>query len=117
DEVAYSKAHEQRLDEAALDGSTTNDKTGVIEKDGKPIGVVIDGLARTGFVTPSRRLEFYSQTMADWGWAEHAIPRYVPGHVYWRDLDRAADEFDLLPNFRLPTLIHTRSPVKWLYEI
>ena len=26
-------------------------------------------------------------------------------------------EFDLLPNFRLPTLIHTRSPVKWLYEI
>ena len=23
----------------------------------------------------------------------------------------------LLPNFRLPTLIHTRSPVKWLYEI
>ena len=27
------------------------------------------------------------------------------------------NEFDLLPNFRLPTLIHTRSPVKWLYEI
>ena len=37
--------------------------------------------------------------------------------MYWRDLDRAANEFDLLPNFRLPTLIHTRSPVKWLYEI
>jgi anaerobic selenocysteine-containing dehydrogenase len=37
--------------------------------------------------------------------------------VYWRDLDRAANEFDLLPNFRLPTLVHTRSPVKWLYEI
>jgi anaerobic selenocysteine-containing dehydrogenase len=37
--------------------------------------------------------------------------------VHWRDLDRSANEFDLLPNFRLPTLIHTRSPVKWLYEI
>jgi hypothetical protein len=37
--------------------------------------------------------------------------------VHWRTLDRAAHEFDLLPNFRLPTLIHTRSPVKWLYEI
>ena len=30
---------------------------------------------------------------------------------------RDEGEFDLLPNFRLPTLIHTRSPVKWLYEI
>jgi anaerobic selenocysteine-containing dehydrogenase len=48
---------------------------------------------------------------------EHAIPRYVPGHVYWRDLKREEGEFDLLPNFRLPTLIHTRSAVKWLYEI
>ena len=72
---------------------------------------------RAGFNTPSRKLEFYSPTLAEWGWPEHAIPRYVPGHVYWRDLDRAANEFDLLPNFRLPTLIHTRSPVKWLYEI
>ena len=26
-------------------------------------------------------------------------------------------EFVLLPNFRLPTLVHTRSPVKWLNEI
>jgi hypothetical protein len=37
--------------------------------------------------------------------------------VHWRDLRRQDGEFDLLPNFRLPTLIHTRSPVKWLYEI
>ena len=55
--------------------------------------------------------------MVDWGWPEHAVPRYVPGHVHWRDLKREEGEFDLLPNFRLPTLIHTRSPVKWLYEI
>ncbi len=32
-------------------------------------------------------------------------------------MKRNDGEFDLLPNFRLPTLIHTRSPVKWLYEI
>ena len=32
-----------------------------------------------GFNTPSRRLEFYSPTLADWGWPEHALPRYVPG--------------------------------------
>ena len=98
DEVAYSKAHEQPAPEDAP-------------------GVAIDGTRRSGFNTPSRKLEFYSPTLAEWGWPEHAIPRYVPGHVYWRDLDRTANEFDLLPNFRLPTLIHTRSPVKWLYEI
>ena len=86
-------------------------------KDGAPIGVVVGGVVRTGFNTPSRRLEFYSPTLKEWGWAEHAVPRYVPGHVYWRDLKREEDEFDLLPNFRLPTLVHTRSPVKWLYEI
>ena len=34
-----------------------------------------------------------------------------------RSLKRDEGEFDLLPNFRLPTLVHTRSPVKWLYEI
>ena len=71
----------------------------------------------SGFTTPSKKLEFFSSTLAEWGWPEHAIPRYVPGHVYWRDLNRSENEFDLLPNFRLPTLIHTRSPVKWLYEI
>ena len=80
-------------------------------------GVVVDGVPRTGFATPSRLLEFRSQTLADWGWPEHAVPRYVPGHVHWRDLRQADGEFDLLPNFRLPTLVHTRSPVKWLYEI
>ena len=77
----------------------------------------VDGLRVQGFNTPSRLLEFYSPTLKDWGWPEHVIPRYVPGHVHWRDLDRGKGEFDLLPNFRLPTLIHTRSPVKWLYEI
>jgi anaerobic selenocysteine-containing dehydrogenase len=96
DDKAYSKAHEQPVDSG---------------------GVEVDGARLAGFNTPSRKLEFFSPTLAEWGWPEHAIPRYVPGHVYWRDLDRSADEFDLLPNFRLPTLIHTRSPVKWLYEI
>jgi anaerobic selenocysteine-containing dehydrogenase len=96
DDVAYSRAHEQVVSEG---------------------GVEIDGVRRAGFNTPSKRLELYSPTLAAWGWPEHVLPRYVPGHVYWRDLDRGANEFDLLPNFRLPTLIHTRSPVKWLYEI
>ena len=98
DDVAYSKTHEQPVDDSAP-------------------GVVVDGVRRSGFNTPSRLLEFFSPTLQSWGWPEHAIPAYAPGHVYWRDLDRAKNEFDLLPNFRLPTLVHTRSPVKWLYEI
>ncbi len=46
---------------------------------------LVDGVALTGFTTPSRRLEFYSQTLVDWGWPEHAVPAYLPGHVHWRD--------------------------------
>ncbi|HEX5217420.1 MAG TPA: molybdopterin-dependent oxidoreductase [Vicinamibacterales bacterium] len=117
DDVAYSKAQEQPISGDAMHGTVVDDRTGRIDKDGKPIGVLIDGLPKVGFNTPSRKLEFYSPTLAAWGWAEHAVPKYVPGHVYWRDLKREENEFDLLPNFRLPTLIHTRSPVKWLYEI
>jgi len=98
DDKAYSKAHEQP---AAAEAP----------------GVTIGDKRMTGFNTPSRKLEFFSPTMAAWGWPEHAIPRYVPGHVYWRELKQEDGEFDLLPNFRLPTLVHTRSPVKWLYEI
>jgi anaerobic selenocysteine-containing dehydrogenase len=114
---AYSRAHERPLTEAeAAGGRYTQDGTSLVRGD-THVGVVVDGVACAGFNTPSRKLEFYSPTLAEWGWPEHAIPRYIPGQVYWRDLNRAANEFDLLPNFRLPTLIHTRSPVKWLYEI
>ena len=111
------RVHERPLDEATLAGSEVDADRELVLKDGRPIGVMIDGVACAGFNTPSKRLEFRSQTLVDWGWPEHAVPRYVPGHVHWRELDRQAGEFDLLPNFRLPTLIHTRSAVKWLYEI
>ena len=116
EEEVYAQ-HQRPLDDSALVAGKRDHSHDVVMKDGRPIGVIVDGTARAGFKTPSRRLEFRSQTLADWGWPEHAVPRYVPGHVHWRDLDRAAGEFDLLPNFRLPTLIHTRSAVKWLYEI
>ncbi len=81
-------------------------------------GVAIDGERRTGFNSPSRKLEWYSKTMDEWGWQEEAIPTYLKTHVYWRDLDLAGNERVLLPIFRLPTLIHTRSGnAKYLYEI
>lgn len=81
-------------------------------------GALVDGVRRTGFPTPSRKLEFYSQTLADYGWPEHAIPGYIRSHVHPSQLDAAAGEFVLMPNFRLPTLIHTRSgSTKWLNEL
>ncbi len=110
------KLHEQPLPEEALAGATIDRDREIVTKDGRTIGVIVDGTPCAGFNTPSRRLEFYSGTLAAWGWPEHAVPRYVPSHVYWREIKRDEGEFDLMPNFRLPTLIHTRSTVKWLYR-
>jgi anaerobic selenocysteine-containing dehydrogenase len=82
------------------------------------VGVEIDGRAAVGFPTPSRKLEFYSKTLKDWKWPEHAVPTYARSHVHWSEIDRAQGEMLLLPTFRLPNLIHSRSGnSKWLYEI
>jgi anaerobic selenocysteine-containing dehydrogenase len=79
-----------------------------------------DGEGPIGFRTPSRRLEFFSSTLREWGWdgLEHVIPWTLRSHVHPEEIDRDAGEMLLLPNFRLPTLIHTRSAnSKWLYEL
>ena len=69
-----------------------------------------------GFKTPSGKLEFYSKTLAEWGFGGEAVPGYIRSHVHWKEL--ADGEMTLLPTFRLPTLIHTRSGnAKWLQEI
>jgi len=73
---------------------------------------------RDGFPTPSGKLELYSPTLAEWGFADQAVPGYVRSQVHWDELDFAAGERALLPTFRLPTLIHTRSGnAKWLQEL
>jgi anaerobic selenocysteine-containing dehydrogenase len=82
------------------------------------VGVEIDGQAYAGFPTPSRKLEFFSKTLKDWKWPEQSTPGYIKSHVHFSNLDRGKGEMVLLPTFRLPTLIHTRSGnAKWLYEI
>jgi anaerobic selenocysteine-containing dehydrogenase len=80
------------------------------------VGVEIDGVVRRGFPTPSGRLEFYSTTLAQWGWPEMAIPGYTRSHVHPENLQPG--EMPLIPTFRLPVQIHTRSAnAKWLDEI
>lgn len=83
-----------------------------------PAGVEIAGERVAGFPTPSRKLEVYSRTMVEWGWPEQALPGYIKSHVHPSKLDRERGEMVLLPTFRLPTLIHTRSGnAKYLNEI
>ena len=79
-------------------------------------GVEVDGVVRRGFPTPSGRLEFYSSTLANWGWPELAIPAYMRSHVHPENLQPG--ELPLIPTFRLPVQVHTRSAnAKWLDEI
>jgi anaerobic selenocysteine-containing dehydrogenase len=85
---------------------------------GRQIGVMVGGQPKFGFRTPSRKLEFFSTTLRDFGWPEVAIPEYIESHVHPNRINRDAGEFILLSTYRLPTLIHTRSAnAKWLVEI
>ena len=85
---------------------------------GNTIGVDVDGRACKGFQTPSGLLEIFSDTMREWGYADHTLPGYLKSHIHPDYLDREKSEYVLVPTFRIPTLIHTRSAnSKWLYEL
>ena len=108
----------KKLSVEDLSGSLKDSETGIITKNKKEIGVEIKGIAYTGFPTPSRKNEFYSQTMVDWKWPEYAVPTYIKSHIHPEKLDKEIGEYCLVPTFRLPTLIHSRSGnAKWLTEI
>jgi|TARA_Y100000310_G_scaffold316496_1_gene368311 anaerobic selenocysteine-containing dehydrogenase len=111
--------HESELSNEEFDGGGIDPVTNVIRNaDGQPVGVQIEGKCVAGFSTPSRKLEFYSATMKEWGWPEYTLPVYVKSHVHVDELKPEDGEFALIPTFRVPTLIHTRSGnAKWLYEI
>ena len=82
----------------------------------RPVGIEVDGEVVRGFPTPSGRLEFYSSTLKAWGWPEYALPTYIRSHVHPQSLEPG--EAPLIPTFRLPVQIHTRSAnAKWLDEI
>ncbi|MEE8268337.1 MAG: molybdopterin dinucleotide binding domain-containing protein, partial [Gemmatimonadales bacterium] len=82
----------------------------------RPVGVTVDGKILRGFPTPSGKLEFYSSTLAEWGWPEYAMPTYIKSHIHRDRIDR--DQMVLISTFRLPVHIHTRSAnAKWLTEI
>jgi anaerobic selenocysteine-containing dehydrogenase len=79
---------------------------------------MVDGEGVVGFPSPSRKQEFFSKTMIDWKWPEYSIPTYVKSHIHEEEMDREKGDFPLVPTFRLPVLIHSRSAnAKWLNEI
>ncbi len=121
---------ERPLTDAELE-NTTADENGVLRKptDGEStpplvgeagsVGVRLDdGSQVAGWLTPSRKLELYSDAMADFGWPDQATPGYIESHVSHHQIDTAAGELVLVPTFRLPTLVHTRTGnAKYLNEI
>ncbi len=121
---------ERPLTDAELEGTYLDDD-GVVRKptddestpplvgEAGSVGVRLDdGSQVAGWLTPSRKLELYSTSMADFGWPDQATPGYIESHVSHRQVDSDAGEFVLVPTFRLPTLVHTRSAnAKYLNEI
>ena len=80
------------------------------------VGVKVGNSIKRGFPTPSGRLEFYSRTLAEWGWEDVALPTYIKSHIHPDNLEE--DQTVLISTFRLPTQIHTRTAnAKWLDEI
>jgi anaerobic selenocysteine-containing dehydrogenase len=124
------RVDEQAVDPGQLEGAAP-DEQGVYRKpvDGDSEPPLIgeagslalqheDGSVTVGWPTPSRKLEIYSTAMRDWGWPEHATPGYIESHVSRRRIDTDAGELVLVPTFRLPVLIHTRSGnAKYLNEL
>jgi anaerobic selenocysteine-containing dehydrogenase len=101
---------------ADVKGATHDAARGVWRRDGAVVAVDAGERACIGFPTPSRRLEIYSPTMREWGFADATLPGYIRSHVHPSAL--GAGEMVLVPTFRLPTLVHTRTGnAKWLYEI
>lgn len=113
-----AETYNKHMSVVKADGTSVDERTGSVTKDGKVVGIMVDGEIREGFPTPSKKQELYSQTMVDWKWPEYATPTHYKSHVHPDNINSENGEFCLLPTFRLPNLIHTRSgSAKWLVEI
>lgn len=116
----------QELTPAQLQGSHTDPDTGIIYKGEDPetkapvaIGIMIDGVARRGFRTPSRKLEVYNMFIEDKGKAVgkaiHPLPIYDPIPDHQRGL--APDQL-IMVSFKWNVHnAHRTLQSKWLQEI
>ncbi len=67
DQEPYFEPYMRPLSEADLEGAILDESTGIYTKDGKGIGIVVDGKPIRGFKTPSRKFEVVSEFVAKTG--------------------------------------------------
>ncbi|TDB89014.1 hypothetical protein E1264_09520 [Actinomadura sp. KC216] len=120
------KPYERRLTAAELKGAETDPETGIIYKGTDPktgrrlgIGIMIDGVPRHGFETPSRKVEVRSEFVADKGRAVDRtvdpLPVYdpIPSHRAGLGDDRL-----IMISFKWNVHnAHRTGQSKWLQEI
>lgn len=103
---------QDQLSTAFYAGDPAADGTVVYDKDpaagGKPIGVVVDGVVRKGFNTPSRRVEFYAASLEG---KKDALGRPVDPLPVYTPRDWQPDEkYPLyLINWKEASHTHTRT--------
>ncbi|MFB6160542.1 MAG: molybdopterin-dependent oxidoreductase [Haloferacaceae archaeon] len=114
-------AEVELADDQPDDGRFTRiDLTDDVWFESEVLGVLVDGEPKSGFPTPTGKQQFYSKTMDEWGWEEdeYKLPNYLKSHVHPENIDYENGEMVLVPTFRLPTQIHSRSSnSKYLEEI
>ena len=117
--LVEDSVYERHLETVEGDEQGLRVESGRVFCGDQAVGVEINGKKVRGFDTPSGLQEFFSATMIDFGYPEHAIPQdLVRSHVHPGEVKRDQGEMVLLPNFRLPVHIHSRSAnAKWLVEI
>lgn len=118
--------YKQPLGAADLDGSTVDPATGIVHKGTDPktgqpvaIGVVVDGVVVRGFSTPTRKVEVYSDFVAQRGRAVdktiQPLPVYEPVPDHQRDF--ADDEFIMISYKFNVHNAHRTGQSAWLQEI
>ena len=117
-DVERARAGLRRADQPAVAQHRAAWPTPEPDADGRrPVGVEVDGEVLRGFPTPSGRLEFYSSTLADWGWPEHALPGYIRSHVHPDDLEPTARCRSSRPSGCPSRSTPASANAKWLDEI
>lgn len=116
----------RELTEKELEGSTADAATGIVYQGEDPdtkkpiaIGVMVNGVARRGFTTPSRKVEVHSQFIEDKGKTAnrviHPLPVYdaVPDHARGLEGDKL-----IMISFKWNVHnAHRTMQSKWLQEI
>jgi thiosulfate reductase/polysulfide reductase chain A len=122
----YYQPYERELDTAELAGTTTDRLTGIVHRgvdrrtgEPTPVGVVVNGVVKRGFETPSRKLEVHSEFAAEkgrqTGLEVQPLPVYepIPDHRH----DFADDEFIMISYKSNVHNGHRTGQSAWLQEI